>query len=291
MAIIEIRHLSFAYAAYSESQEAALALNDINLEIEKGEVFAILGPTGAGKSTLCLTLNGIIPHLVSGRMAGNVIIAGQDTRDTYPAALSQTIGIIQQDPDSQLFCPSVEEEVAFGLESAGLGIAEINERVQWALHAVRMEAYRRVSPARLSGGQKQRVAIACSLAMLPRVLILDEPASSLDPVGQAEIYETIEQLKREREMTIVLAESDAERIAVYASRMAFLIDGRIIAQDEPGKLLADKELVAYAGIYTPQMMELAWEINARCHTSYHWLDVAQAEHALRDHWRDDSAHD
>jgi len=281
MALIETQHLSFSYSVYTEDARPVAVLDDLNLQIEKGEAFALLGPTGAGKSTFCLTLNGIIPHLVVGQMDGRVLIGGQDTWDTFPAALSQIVGIIQQDPDSQLFCPSVEEEVAFGLENAGLIPQEITERVDWALHIVHMESFRQVSPMRLSGGQKQRVAIACSLALLPQILVLDDPASSLDPIGQAEVFETVERLRQERQMTLVLVGTDAEQIAPYANRMAFLVNGRIIALDEPGRLLANHELVNTAGIFPPQTMELAWEINARCRTEYSWLDSDQAERELR----------
>ncbi len=287
MAIIQVEHLSFAYAT---DLEPVKVLDDINLEIDKGEAFALMGPTGAGKSTLCLALNGIVPHLVNGTMDGRVLVDGIDTRDTYPAALSQTIGIIHQDPDSQLFCPSVEEEVAFGLENAGLARQEITERIDWALRVVHMDAYRKSSPARLSGGQKQRVAIACSLALLPKVLVLDEPTSSLDPAGQAEVYEAVERLRRERQVTLVLVGTDAEHSAAYTAHMAFLVAGKIVALGEPQKLLADKQLVTLAGVYPPQMMELAWELNSRCQTSYNWLHIGQAESVLRARLQDPRFH-
>ncbi|MHB9034344.1 MAG: energy-coupling factor ABC transporter ATP-binding protein [Anaerolineae bacterium] len=280
MAIIQAEHLSYTYPVVPGS-EKTLVLDDINLEIEQGEAFALLGASGAGKTTLCLTLSGVIPHLVGGDMQGRVLVDGNDTRDTYPAAMVDTIGIIYQDPDSQLFSPTVEEEIAFGLENIGLEPQEISERIAWALGVVRLQEQRKMSPARLSGGQKQRVAIACSLALLPKILILDDPTSSLDPAGQSEVYATLEQLRRERQMTLIMAGTDAERVAGWVTRLALIDHGRILAYDDPGKLLTNKELVSAAGIFAPQVMELAWDFNTRCQASYSWLNKEQAEQDLR----------
>lgn len=281
MAIIEIDHLSFAYPLASPEMAVASVLKDISLSIERGEWLALMGPTGAGKSTLCLALNGIIPHMTGGEFLGQINIHNLRTLSSNPAALAEHIGIVYQDPESQLFCATVEEEVAFGPENLGLVPQEIEERVSWALSVVDMSVYRSCSPTRLSGGQKQRVAIAASLVMLPEILILDEPTSSLDPTGQAEVFNTIDRLRYERQMTLVLVSADAERVAQYATRLVFLVNGQIIADGEPSKLLTDVNLTQLAGITPPQMTELAWAMNVRYGSQYVWLHLDQAEAALR----------
>jgi energy-coupling factor transporter ATP-binding protein EcfA2 len=256
-------------------------LDDVSLRIERGEWLALMGPTGAGKSTLCLALNGIIPHLSGGDFQGRISVNNLNTLFSNPAELAEHVGMVYQDPESQLFCATVEEEVAFGPENLGLAVQEIEERVSWALSVVDMSAARAVSPTRLSGGQKQRVAIAASLVMLPEILILDEPTSSLDPAGQAEVFETIDRLRRERRMTLVLVSADAERVGQYATRLAFLVKGHIVADGDPAKFLTDPNLTRLAGITPPQVTELAWAMNQRYQREYTWLHLDQAEAALR----------
>ncbi|MHB1355443.1 MAG: energy-coupling factor ABC transporter ATP-binding protein [Anaerolineae bacterium] len=281
MAIIDIDHLAFTYPIVSPEMAVVTVLNDINLKVERGEWLAIMGPTGAGKSTLCLALNGVVPHMTGGEFLGHISIRNLDTLSSSPADLAEHIGIVYQDPESQLFCATVEEEVAFGPENLGLVPQEIEERVSWALSVVDMSAYRSASPTRLSGGQKQRVAIAASLVMLPEILILDEPTSSLDPVGQTEVFNVINRLRHERQMTLVLVSADAERVAQYATRLVLLVNGRIIADGEPGALLTDIVLTQMAGITPPQMTELAWDMNARYGSQHAWVHLDQAEAALR----------
>lgn len=281
MSIIELDHVSFSYPLVSPEMAVVPVLCDISLSIERGEWLAIMGPTGAGKSTLCLALNGIVPHMTGGEFLGRINIKNLDTLSSSPADLAEHIGFVYQDPESQLFCATVEEEVAFGPENLGLAPQEIEERVSWALSVVDMSASHSTSPTHLSGGQKQRVAIAASLVMLPEILILDEPTSSLDPAGQAEVFNVIDRLRHERQMTLVLVSADAERVAQYATRLVLLVNGQIIADGEPAKLLTDIHLTQTAGITPPQMTELAWEMNARYGSQYTWLHPDQAEAALR----------
>jgi energy-coupling factor transporter ATP-binding protein EcfA2 len=281
MAIIKFDHLSFAYPLATPETPVVTALKDINLSVERGEWLALMGPTGAGKSTLCMALNGIVPHMTGGDFRGHVTINNLDTLSCSPADLAEQVGFVYQDPESQLFCATVEEEVAFGPENLGLLPKEIEERVSWALAVVDMSSSRKTSPTRLSGGQKQRVAIAASLVMLPDILILDEPTSSLDPAGQAEVFETIDRLRHERQMTLILVSADAERVAQYASRLVYLVNGQILADGEPGNLLTDNHLTQLAGVTPPQMTELAWAMNTQYGRQYAWLHLDQAEADLR----------
>ena len=155
--------------------------------------------------------------------------------------------MVYQDPESQLFATTVEDEVAFGPENLGLPRGEIRERVEWALAAVGHGRPAPPPPAHLSGGQQQRVAIAASLAMLPEVLILDEPTAALDPLGQHEVFGVIEALCRERRMTIVMVSGDAERVAQFSDRVAVLWEGRIARADTPAAVFHDTDLVAASG--------------------------------------------
>ena len=281
MAIIEVRDLHYAYPPLLSSAKLAWVLRGVDLRVERGEFLAIMGPTGGGKSTLCMALNGIVPQSTGGIIRGQVTVLERDVRHTPVAEMAMHVGIVYQDPESQLFCPTVEDEVAFGPENLGLPRTEIAERLAWALGVVGMSAHRLRSPTQLSGGQKQRVAIAASLAMLPEVLILDEPTSGLDPVGQSEVLAVIEHLCRQRSMTIVMVSQDGEQVAEYADRLAVLWQGRIVRADEPLRIFEDTELLAQMGIGAPQVTELAGALNRRCETAYHFAQLDAAERALR----------
>jgi energy-coupling factor transporter ATP-binding protein EcfA2 len=171
--------------------------------------------------------------------------------------LARQVGIVYQDPESQLYSATVEAEVAFGPENLGVPPAEIAERVEWALDVVGMAAHRHRAPAHLSGGQKQRVAIAAALAMLPPVLILDEPTAALDPLGRQEVFRVIEQLRLDRRMTIVMVSQDAEHVMAYADRLALLADGRVVRKGAPVDLFQDADLMRSVGVAAPQLVELS----------------------------------
>lgn len=268
MSEIIIRDLRFSYPPLHSDGEPVRVLAGVNLKVERGEFLSIMGPTGAGKTTLCLTLNGVVPHSSGGRFGGDIVVAGLNTKEHPVALLSSRVGIVFQDAESQLFNMTVEDEVAFGPESLGVPSTEIRERVNWALAAVGMAAHRNRSPFRLSGGQKQRVAIAAVLAMLPRVLVLDEPTAGLDPVGKAEVFCVIRELQRHRQMTIVLVEQESEKIAEFSDRIAFLHEGQIALIGSPDEVFSQVHRVRDMGGAVPQVSELAALFNARQGTHY-----------------------
>lgn len=280
MSEIVVRDLRFSYPPRQPGGEPVYVLSGIDLQIERGEFFSIIGPTGAGKTTLCLTLNGIVPHSTGGRFGGDVIVGGLNTRQHPVALLSSQVGIVLQDAESQLFNMTVESEVAFGPESLGVPRAEIQERVDWALSAVEMAAHRHRSPFHLSGGQKQRVAIAAMLAMLPRILVLDEPTAGLDPVGKAEVFRVISELRRSRQMTIVLVEQESEKIAEFSDRVAALHDARIALIGSPAEVFSQVGLLHEMGVTRPQVSELAGLFNARRGTRYAFTTVDEAWRTL-----------
>ena len=280
MGAIEIERLHYAYPPVLSGVEPIQVLRGIDLTVERGEFLSLMGPTGVGKSTLCLAMNGLVPQSTGGVISGRVEVLGRDTSTTPVAELAAQVGMVYQDPESQLFCTTVEAEVAFGPENLGVPPQEIAERIQWALEVVSMAGYRGRSPTQLSGGQKQRVAIAASLAMLPEVLILDEPTAGLDPVGQSEVFAVIEQLCREHRATIVMVSQDAERVAEFSDRVAIMWDGRIIRLDAPSRIFADTDLLEQVGIAAPQVTELAVALNQKYGTQYQFTLLDDAERAL-----------
>ena len=281
MAVVEVEQLHYAYPPLLPGARPSEILRGVDLLVERGEFLSIMGPTGAGKTTLCLSMNGIVPQSTGGVIRGRVNVLGYDTRSTPVAELAAHVGIVYQDPESQLFCTTLEDEVAFGPENLGLDPQEIAERVTWALDVVGMSSYRMRSSMQLSGGQKQRVAIAASLAMLPEVLILDEPTAGLDPLGQLEVFSVIERLCRERRMTIIMVSQDAERIAQFSDRVAILWQGIIAAHDVPLRVFEDTKLLQQAGLAPPQVSELANVLNSSLGTRYHFILLDEAERELQ----------
>lgn len=281
MSVIRIEGLRYSYPPPLPGREPVEVLRGIDLLVQRGEFLSLMGPTGVGKSTLCLTLNGLVPQATGGVISGRVEVLGRNTRAVPVAELAARVGIVYQDPESQLFTTTVETEVAFGPENLAVPPAEIAERVAWALGAVGMAAYRHRAPWQLSGGQKQRVAIAAALAMLPEVLILDEPTSGLDPVGQAEVFGVIEDLCRQRRMTIVMVSQDAERVAEFSDRVAIMAAGRILCEGPPQRVFEQLNVLARAGLAAPQVSQVAATLNRRDGCERRFVRLAEAESALR----------
>ncbi len=199
--------LSVSDLWYRYAENKADILKGINLEVARGEVVKIVGLSGCGKSTLCYALAGIIPHYYNGIMKGDVFIAGENSTKLDLAQIATRLGIVFQNPDNQLFSPTVEDEIAFGPENLCLERKVIKERVAEALQLVDMEDYRFQSPENLSGGEKQLIAVASVLALKPQILIFDEVKSQLDVRGKEKINQIIDRLKNKNK-TIILVEHD-----------------------------------------------------------------------------------
>ena len=240
-----------------------------------------MGPTGGGKSTLCLALNGIVPQSTGGVIKGDVLVEGLNTKRHPVAQLAQSVGLVFQEPETQLFNMSVEAEVAFGLENLGLPPQEILERIEWALALVGLRDLRQRSPFQLSGGQKQRVAIASILAMTPKILVLDEPTASLDPAGKVEVFSVVRQLRQQRGMTIIMVEHESERIAEFSDRVVVLNDrGQIELTGTPAQVFAQVERMQAIGLATPQVSQLAHCLNQTRQTGFVFTQLDEAYHAL-----------
>jgi len=253
--LVRIENLSYRYPRSPD-----LVLQDINLSVQRGEFLGIVGPTGAGKTTLCLALNGIVPQYYGGRFFGHVNVAGLDTVDNPIHMLAQHVTLVFQDPETQLFANSVENEVAFGLENLSVPRSEIPQRIQRALEVVRLENMLDKHPSELSGGEKQRLAIAAALAVQPDVLVLDEPTSQLDPLGKQEIFATIRELNERLGITVILASHASEELAEFADRIALLDRGSLIALDNPTRVFTRGDLLAQYAVRPPQVTEFYLEI-------------------------------
>jgi len=251
--IIEVKGVGFKYAGTD-----FYAIKGVNLEIDEGEFVVLAGKSGCGKTTLLRCLNGLIPHFYEGEFEGRVLIDGIDTRNCPPHILSQKAGMVFQNPDNQLFALSVEADIAFPLENLGLPREEIRDRVEWALKLLGIEELRKRSPFELSAGQKQKVAIASVLAMKPKILLLDEPTSSLDPVSAKNLIDAIIDLNRRHGLTILISEHRLTHLIPHADKLAIMDGGRIIYFDDPRRIL--KEDVLMYGVSIPRVVEVAREM-------------------------------
>lgn len=278
---IQVRDLHFAYPPAMAGAPPAEILSGVSFDVAAGEFVALLGRVGAGKTTLCLTLNGLIPHATGGVFRGTVTVDGLDTRRQPVTRLAQTVGLVFQDPESQLTQMRVEDEVAFGPENLGLPKGEIAERIEWALRVTGLTEYRDRNPSMLSGGEKQRVAIAATLAMRPSILALDEPTANLDPAGKSSIFAGLRRLAREHGIAILLATQDVERAQWYAQRALVLRDGRIVADAPPLDLFSRVEAMRKWGIGAPQMAELAHGLAQKRGRAYSFRGVGDATRVLR----------
>jgi energy-coupling factor transporter ATP-binding protein EcfA2 len=278
---ILIQALYYAYPPLREGDEAVPVLKGVNLQIERGEFVALLGRVGAGKTTLCMALNGLVPHATGGVFRGNVTILGQNTKQHTVPDLARSVGLVFQDPESQIVQMRVEDEVAFGCENLGIAPAEIEERVTWALNAVGLADYRERSSLLLSGGEKQRVAIAAMLAMQPQVLVLDEPTASLDPAGKSAVFKILAELRDRHEITIVMATQELERIARFADRVIVLHQGQIGLDGPPQEVFQQVARLQEWGIGVPQIAELGHLLTQRTGRGYRFTAMADAYKDLR----------
>lgn len=226
--IIEVRGVSFSYPGVE-----AKTLKNINLEIKKGEFVLISGTSGSGKTTLAKCLNGIIPHLSEGNLEGDIIINGMDTQGVPMHELSSEIGMVFQNPEDQIFSIRVEDEVAFGVECQGYTKEEIQKRVQYGLQKLRLEDIKKQITFSLSGGQKQKVSIASNLAMLPSILILDDPTTDLDPISKQEVMDIISELKEEIDTTFLIIEHDLNDLIEFIDRVIIMHEGEILHNGNP----------------------------------------------------------
>ena len=247
--IITIENLIFEYTRGDESQPVR-AIDNLNLEIERGSFTAIIGKNGSGKSTLAKNLNGLLLPT-----EGVIYVDGFDTRDDDSIwNVRQTAGMVFQNPDNQLVSAIVEDDVAFGPENLGIEPAEIRRRVDKALADVNMGQFKKKAPHLLAGGQKQRIAIAGVVAMKPKCIIFDEPTAMLDPKGRSEIMSIIDELHAEG-ITVILITHFMDE-AVRADRVIIMHEGRILLDGTPQEVFEQEELIRSVNLDVPLMVEM-----------------------------------
>lgn len=265
---VELINFYWRYPTFTE-ERGEYTLKNINLEIYKGEFFGITGPTGSGKTTLCYSIAGLIPHQVkvpldeiSEHISGKILVFREPVSEVVKKentvtivgknTMAPTVGIVMQDPENQFLTMSVLSELSLGLQIMGLDKKEIESRIKDALKRVGLEDLypiaSKIHPSELSGGQKQRLIIASFLAMHPKILILDEPTSDLDPAGKLEVIQAISKLKERGDITVILVEHDPEIMKKFADRLAIIYKGEIVAVDKPDKIYGDPKTKNYIEI-------------------------------------------
>jgi energy-coupling factor transporter ATP-binding protein EcfA2 len=243
--MIRVVDLSVRYGEFA-------ALQGIQLEIPQGQCLGITGPSGCGKTTLARVLTGMIPHAIKAHVVGRVEIAGMDVASRSVAEMAHKVGLVFQNPARQLFHLRVEEEIAFGLRNTGLVPEEIPGRVATALEAVGLTGKEKERPSELSGGEMQRLAIAAVIAMRPEVLVLDEPTASLDIEGTKQLLACLKTLQRQMGITIVFIEQRLSGILDLADRLVILSAGKVIADGDPSRVLANRAMRRDLGLRRPR---------------------------------------
>lgn len=249
---IVFKKLSFTYTGNQES-----SLKNISFIVKKGSILLITGAAGAGKTTLCRCINGLIPHFFGGEMKGDVMVKGYSTKKYDIGFFSSFIGFLFQDPSSQLIAPTILDEVAFGPENLGLDRGEILRRIKYALKMVRLEGYEDRSPHSLSGGEQQACALASIIAMDPQIYVLDEPTSNLDPIGTLNMFKLIRKLVEEEKRTTILVEHKLSEALPIADYMLVLKDGEIKLFGRPREILSRIKELKEIGLKIPHVVLIA----------------------------------
>ena len=234
---IEIRDVSFKYEG-SEN----FALHNINLNFNRGEIVLITGPAGSGKTTLCSCINGLVPHYHEGELTGEVLVRSYNTQKARIGGLASLVGMVFQDPESQLVTNSVTDEVAFGPENFGVPRQEINKRVEDSLKRTRLQGYEERQPHNLSGGEQQACVIAAIYAMQPQIFIMDEPLSNLDPEGRSQILNLVIDVAKKRGKTLVIVEHALEEVLPHVERVIILDQGEIIRDGSVSDVLTGGDI-------------------------------------------------
>ncbi len=243
MSIIRANHLTFTYTGASKP-----SIQDVSMDVSPGEFVVFTGPSGCGKTTICRCLNGLIPNFYSGDFFGELVVDDLNVKEHTTAEMAAHVGLVFQNPENQLFSLSIERDVAFGPENMGLSREETRKRVDWALEVTGITALKDKPPYELSGGQQQRAAIAAVLAMQPKVIVLDEPTSFLDPRSALEILEVISNLNRQLGITIILVEHRLDIVSKHANRVIVMDDGRIVLDGDPRDVYGEQARLIGIGL-------------------------------------------
>lgn len=262
MKAISFENVSFAYE--NDDDTPVYALTNVSFDVEEGEFVALCGGNGSGKSTLSKLMNGLLlPDAGSVSVFGEKTTSDENEKDDKNVYnIRSTVGLVFQNPDNQMVASIIEDDIAFGPENLGVPREEIEERITWSLKVVGMETYRKHTPSKLSGGQKQRIAIAGILAMKPRVLVLDESTSMLDPEGRVEVMETLKKLNQEEGITIIHVTHNMDECA-YANRALVLKNGKLVFEGTPDELFANPTFVKDCYLELPPLQNAIYLLAGR----------------------------
>lgn len=259
MEMIKVKDLTFEYIRRDEDgnvESINRAIDNVNLEVKKGDFIAVLGANGSGKSTLAKHINAILYPT-----QGSVWVNGLNTSEEKNLwDIRQSAGMVFQNPDNQIIATVVEEDVGFGPENLGVPTEEIWKRVEKSLEAVGMLEFRSLSPNKLSGGQKQRVAIAGIMAMKPECIVLDEPTAMLDPNGRKEVIATVQELNKTENVTVILITHHMDEV-IYADKVFVMERGRVVMEGTPREIFSRVEEIKKYRLDVPQVTELAYELS------------------------------
>ncbi|MEI8131692.1 MAG: ATP-binding cassette domain-containing protein [Leptolinea sp.] len=245
--IIEIKDFSWRYISSDVN-----AIKNINLTIEEGKFVGVIGQNGAGKTSLAYAIDGLIPGQYHGIKEGTVKVMGTEVEAYHKGLLQQVVGMVFSDPEAQFTAMTVEDELVFGMENLGMSIPEIQERLDWVCNLTDMTPLLAKPPYEISGGQKQRVALAAVLAMTPRVMILDEPTSMLDPFSRKRVFDVLGKLKREQKMTVIVIEHSLENLIPLADEMILMSNGELVRHEETHVFFQDMDFLLNHGVYPPE---------------------------------------
>jgi len=250
--IIEVEDVWYKYPTSED-----WVLRGVSFDVRRGEFFSIIGPTGAGKTTLAMALNGLVPHYTMGEFKGRIKVAGLDTLRHRTVDLARKVGLVFQDPESQLIMGSVEEELLFGQVMRGASREDALKEAYRVADIMGIRDLMKRHPRNLSGGQKQRVAIAATLVTDPEVLVLDEATSDLDPIGVRSVFQLCSKLNKEYGKTIVMISHEVEYLAEYSDRIMVMDEGEVKLVGAPEEVFGRWRELNSLGIRLPQVVEFA----------------------------------
>ncbi len=256
--MVHIKDLSFKYKDGSK-----FALENIHVTIEKGDFVGIIGSSGAGKTSLIYTMNGVIPHHYRGDFYGEALVDGLDTVDTSLGQLSLLSGSVFQDIDGQMVSTLVEDEILFGLENNGIPREDIESRMNDALERIGITHLKYRTISSLSGGEKQKVALCAILALKPQMLLLDEPTAELDPQSSQQIFKILKELNEKEGLTIVIVEQKIMLLSEYVKRLIVMEHGKVLLDDSVREVLKHSKELYDAGINCPRVVSLCDELTGR----------------------------
>jgi energy-coupling factor transport system ATP-binding protein len=275
--IIEFRNFSYFYP---NTQEAAI--KNITAVIEEGDFVGLIGPNKAGKSTACLSMIGIVPHIMGGDWIGDVAIQNEVIDSSNVSDFTSVVGVVFQDAESQFTQETVEDEIAFAMCNMGFDRLEMIKRVQEVAVSCHLTEFLGRSPFQLSGGQQQRLAVACLLALRPQVIILDESTSQLDPKGREEVFKLVKELHQQGR-TIVMVDHNIEKMAEYTTKLMVFYEGELKLYGPTKEILQDKELLNQYHIRLPQVTDAAYGLKELYHFEQLPIHLEEASRKFKEY--------